>query len=470
MRGKFKYKIIISALIVIISALHYLTGASGSPVHNFYRLLYYIPIILAAFNFGFKGGVITSLISGLIYSPFMLLSVGVFGWKTINEFLDIILFFAVGIVTGTLVEKKNISLSELDNELKRYVILESYTNSIIESIKSGVIAVNNDMLITMINHGAKNVLNNDYDCIGQNLTEVFNCCESINGRITESIDKGKVNENIEIDFKGEDRDATIKISIYPLQFENTKKGLVIIIDDITEVKKLQQQLQRNEKLAALGELSSGIAHEIRNPLGIIKAIEQTMRNELGTNSEAVKELKIIDEEVERANRVVKALMEFGKPAKNEKMFCSVNNVLEDVLTIANKYTTQHKVDVEFKKTDIPGVLIDKEQIKQAFINVIFNAVQAMPDGGRLRISTGKDERNFIKAVFEDTGVGIEEKNLNKIFNPFFTTKDEGTGLGLPIVHRIVDEHNGIINISSKVGEGTALEILLPASKGGLMDI
>lgn len=469
MSVKTRYKLSIVILIIIISFLHYFIGEADSPVHNFYRLLYYIPIIIAAFNFGFRGGVIASLIVCLIYSPFMLLSIGAFGWQTVNELLDVVLFFAVGIITGTLVEKKNMSLLKLDNELKNYVILENYTKNIIESIKSGVIAVNNDMLITMINQGAKELLGINDDCIGQTFTDIFSCCETIKSKIVASIKESMVFENIEIELQRDEKPCSVWISLFPLSLENLNKGLVIVIDDVTEIKKLQQQLQRNEKLAALGELSSGIAHEIRNPLGIIKAIEQTMRNELAANPEAVKELEIIDEEVERANRVVKALMEFGKPTTNNKMFCSINAVLEDVLTITNKYITQHKVNVEFKKTDIPDALIDKEQLKQAFVNVIFNAVQAMPDGGRLKISTNQDENSFVKILFEDTGVGIEEKNINKIFNPFFTTKDEGTGLGLPIVNRIIDGHNGTINITSKVGEGTMFEILIPLYKGELFN-
>lgn len=461
MKQGLKYKIAISLLIIIISVLHYFTGTADSPVHNFYRLLYYIPIILAAFNFGFKGGVITSLIVSIIYSPFMLLSVNILGWQAVKELLDIILYFVVGIITGTLVEKKNMSLSKLDNELKRYVLLENYTNSIIESIKSGVVAVNNDMLITMINQGAKEILNIENDCIGQNFTEVLECCENVRVRIKESIKEDRANENIEVSIKRVDRVSIIKISLFPLNLEGIKKGLVIIIDDITEVKSLQQQVLRGEKLAALGELSTGIAHEIRNPLGIIKAIEQTMKSELKNNLEAVKELGIIDEEIERANKVVKSLMEFGKPSRDEKSLCSINSIIEDVLTITNKYLLQRGVSMELQESDVPEILVDKEQLKQAFINIIFNAVQAMPNGGKLLISTQNLQNKFVKVIFNDTGIGIEENNLEKIFNPFYTTKDEGTGLGLPIVHRITEEHRGRINISSIVGEGTSLEILLP---------
>lgn len=464
MKSKLKVKGLILLLIIVISLLHYFGGGKDLPLHGFYRLLYYIPIILAAFNFGFKGGVFASLAVSLIYSPFILLTLKTFNSQTINEFLDIVLFFAVGIITGTLVEKKNISLKKLDEELNRYIILENYTNSIIESIKSGVIAVNSDMLITMANQGSKMMLGVDGECIGQNFIEAFTCCESIANKIKNSFQNDKPSDSVEltVNIKGYEKD--IRINTYPLNFGSIKKGLVIIIDDITEVKKLQRELMRSEKLAALGELSTGVAHEIRNPLGIIKAIEQTMKKELEGNEEAIKELEIIDEEVERANKVVKSLMEFGRPAKGEKILCSLESIIEDVLMVANKYIMQHKVNVIFNKSDDTSSFIDKELIKQAFINIIFNAVQAMPDGGKLTISTSNVHGLFIKITFEDTGTGIKPENLEKIFNPFYTTKEEGTGLGLSIVHNIIEENNGTIGVSSKEGVGTKFEIMLPIRK------
>lgn len=461
MKERYRIKVLISILIMVISLLHYFGGNRDLPIHNFYRLLYYIPIILAAFHFGFRGSVTASLAVSLIYSPYILLTLRTFSTQTINEFLDIVLFFTVGVITGTLVEKKNLSLVKLDEELKRYMLLENYTNSIIESIKGGVVAVNNDMLITMVNQGAKEILGVGFECIGQNFTEVFVCCEDVKGRIYNAFKENKPNENIEFMITKNEKEMAIRISVYPLNFENIKKGLVIIIDDITEIKKLHKELARNEKLAALGELSTGVAHEIRNPLGIIKAIEQTMKNELKDNPEALKELDIIDEEVERANRVVKALMEFGRPPKGEKTLYPVDSIIEDILTITNKYILQHGVKVTYNKSDDTHTVIDKELLKQAFVNIIFNAVQAMPDGGTLSISVVNLQGNFIKVVFEDTGIGIKKVNIDKIFNPFYTTKDEGTGLGLPIVHRIIEGHGGLINVSSEEGKGTVFEVKLP---------
>ena len=190
-------------------------------------------------------------------------------------------------------------------------------------------------------------------------------------------------------------------------------------------------------------------------------IAQTMRVELKDNKEAVEELEIIDEEVERANKVIKSLMEFGRQNKSKKENCSLNLVIDEVLTIVNKYVTQHSVLVELKKSELPYASLDKDELKQAFINIIFNAVDAMKIGGKLVITTDIEKSKWIKISFKDNGTGIEEKDLDKVFNPFFTTKDEGTGLGLPIVHKIIEEHGGIININSKAFEGTTVEVLFP---------
>lgn len=463
MKHKIGFKLLILVLVLAISVLHFRPESSNSSLHEFYRLLFFIPIILSSFKFGFKGGTITALLISVIYSPQKLLSIG-FGSEAINEFLDILLFFAVGIITGILVEKKNLAIIAIDNQLKKYVILENYTNSIFESIRNGIISINNDFFITSINSGAKNILGVTSDCIGRNFVEIFSCCKDVENVITEAMKEGKSIENIERSIIKDNNAINIQIHIYPLSMDNKNKGLVIILEDITEIKIIMDQMQRNDKLASVGQLATGIAHEIRNPLAIIKMIEQTMKTELKDNVDAIIELNVIDEEVERANKVIKSLMEFGKPSKNEKKNSSLNDIIEDVLIIVNKYVFQHKVEVNFHKGEIPYSEFDKEQLKQAFVNLIFNSIDAMPQGGMINISTENLSNCWIKVIFQDTGIGIEENDLKNIFNPFFTTKEGGTGLGLPIVHKIIEDHEGIIKATSNIGKGTQFEILFPINE------
>lgn len=461
MKNKILNKTSIVISIIIISFLHFLGDHSNESIHEFYRLIYIIPIIFAAFQFGFKGGVLTSLIVNLIYSPFLLLWVGGISSESLRELLDIVLFFAIGIIAGILVEKRNISENKLNKELHRYKLLESYTNSIIESIKDGVVAVNNDLLITMMNQGARKIMAIDKETIGQNFTELLSCCMTVKEKVDLVMKKGTPIENFDIKIERSVGQMDIRMNLYPLNSYDTTKGMVIIMYDVTELKKLEKELFRKEKLSAIGELSSGIAHEIRNPLGIIKAIGQTMKKELHDNGELIMELDIIEEEVDRANRVVKALMEFGRPPTGIKNMFPIDDVIEDVLTVANQFIRQHGIKVQFSTAENAEAYIDKELIKQAFINIVFNAVQAMPEGGNLIITVCNVYDVFIKVVFEDTGVGIRKDDMEKIFNPFFTTKSEGTGLGLPIVYKIMEEHSGTISVSSQPGSGTRFEVMLP---------
>ncbi|WP_318507353.1 PAS domain S-box protein [Bacillus sp. T3] len=383
MKNKRCFKFLIALLILSIAALHSYSSSSNSTLHQFYKLLYFVPVILASFKFGFRGGTVTALIISIIYSPQKLLSFSFTG-ETISELLDILLFFAIGIITGILVEKKNLAILTIDNQLKKYIILENFSNSIFESIHNGIVSINKDCLITSLNTGAKNILGVNNDCIGTNILEMFPTRDDFETIIWTVMETGEPLINIEKHLYIKNEEVTIELGVYPLSLDNKNKGLVIIIEDITEIKKIKEQMQRNDKLATVGELATGIAHEIRNPLAIIKMIEQTMRSELKENKDAIVELEIIDEEVERANKVIKSLMEFGKPSKNEKNSYSLNEIIEDVLIIVNKYTSQHNVKVCFNRSDIPYAELDKEQLKQAFVNLIFNAVDAMPNGENLR--------------------------------------------------------------------------------------
>lgn len=459
MKRKLSFKITILILIAVITTLHFVTKAQAESFHQLYKLLYFIPIILASVQFGFKGGTTTSIIVSIIYSPQKLLSLGPQG-DAIYELLDVFLFVAIGIVTGILVEKKNLAVQTMDSQLNKYVMLENYTNSVLESIHLGIIAINNDYFITSINDGAKKLLGVTSDCIGTNFIEVFSCCKDIEVIIKNAYSKSIPQLIIERNLLKNKKEVNIKIDIFPLSLENKNKGLVIIIEDITEMNKMKIQMHRNDKLASVGQLATGIAHEIRNPLAIIKMIEQTMSKELENNQSLLQELKIIDEEVERANKVIKSLMEFSKPSKKEKGLFSINKIIEDVLIITNKYTSQHKVNVDFIRSEVPEGNYDREQMIQAFVNLILNAVDAMPEGGEIRINTQNLADHKIKITVEDTGQGIEEANLEKIFDPFFTTKTEGTGLGLPILYRIIEDHEGTITVKSVLGKGTIFEIFI----------
>lgn len=230
---------------------------------------------------------------------------------------------------------------------------------------------------------------------------------------------------------------------------------------LAEKEKLEEELRRTERLAALGRLVTGVAHELRNPIGIIKTTVQLLEKELKNLNGAEEYIKIIYEQIHRQNRVIQELLDFGRPSKYMVQRASINSLLESILVFTSPILKQHNINLE-KKFDphMPVAELDAERIKQVFVNIILNAVQAMPGGGKLTITTSHDE-HWANIEFSDTGTGIPPTELKSIFDPFYTTREHGTGLGLSISHQIVSMHDGHINVDSVLGEGTTFQVQLP---------
>jgi len=231
-----------------------------------------------------------------------------------------------------------------------------------------------------------------------------------------------------------------------------------------KLRETQEQLIRSEKLAAMGQLASGVGHELRNPLGAIKNAvfyirRRLAKTDLPTIEPRIPEfLNLIDEEVDAAVKIVTDLLSFSRVAKPTVSPVSIADVIEDAL----KHTPLPE-NVELTKdidNNLPMVMVDADQIRQVFLNIAFNALQAMPEGGHLDIRTsGKGE--FVEVEFADTGGGIPKSIINKLFDPLFTTKAKGVGLGLSICKSILDRHEGDIRVESEVGKGTIFTVSLP---------
>ena len=229
---------------------------------------------------------------------------------------------------------------------------------------------------------------------------------------------------------------------------------------LRELRQLEEELRRKDRLAALGEMSAGLAHEIRNPLGIIKSSAQVLRKS-AAGGEEVKELtSFIVEEVDRLDRVVSNFLDFARPRKLNLEEAKVEDIVERSLHLAEPRLSEGNIKIERDFGDnLPPVKVDSELLSQAFLNLIINAIESMSGGGRFAIKIRSDW-SCVDVSFADTGVGLPEENLGKIFNPFFSTKDEGSGLGLAIVHRIVEAHNGTITVKSKVDQGSVFTVRL----------
>jgi signal transduction histidine kinase len=230
---------------------------------------------------------------------------------------------------------------------------------------------------------------------------------------------------------------------------------------LAEKEKLEEELRRSERLAALGRLVTGVAHELRNPIGVIKTTVQLMNGELNQVGNIDEYIRVINEQINRQNRVIQELLDFGRPSKHVVQSASINSLLEKVLTFTLPMLRQHNIKLEQKLDEnLPFVEVDAERIKQVFVNLILNAIQAMPDGGTLTISTYRDHE-WAYTDFTDTGQGISSEEISSIFDPFYTTKENGTGLGLSISNQIVRMHGGHINVESTQKQGTTFSVKLP---------
>jgi Amt family ammonium transporter len=231
----------------------------------------------------------------------------------------------------------------------------------------------------------------------------------------------------------------------------------------------QRQLFQSEKLAALGKLSAGIAHEIRNPLTSIKILIHSLIDEMATDASREKDMTVIEAEIERVNKIIRQFLDFARPRPPSLEPMDVRTVLEETLALLVYEMEAQGVSLErIYASDLPPVPMDREQMKQVFLNLLLNAVQAMEPGGELKVYTvlrpyrpGARNGSWLEIGIRDTGPGMSEEIRNKIFEPFFSTKEEGIGLGLPIAQRIVEEHGGEIRVESSPGKGTTFIITLP---------
>lgn len=381
----------------------------------------------------------------------------------VNQVLEIIMFMVVACITGILVEKEFKVKKLLEDQVVKITSLENYTKNILDSILNGVIAVDKNLKITSINKEGKHILHyqDNYD---KHIYECFEDKEVVKNLLKDALD---FNKNI-IDYETYSIDkngAKIPVRIHSYVLKNLldiSQGMVLIIEDVSQVRKLEEHIRRTEKLSAIGELASGIAHEIRNPLGIIKTIAQTINKDV-EDEETKEGLEIIEHEIDRANKVIRGLLDFARPSIFKNTVRYLNETIDTVIMIVNKYAQQHKVNISFNYENNVTSSIDEDKLKQAFINVIFNSVQAMPRGGNIYINLyNKEQWNIIS--LKDEGVGINKSKLEKVFEPFYSTKEKGTGLGLSITHSIIEEHKGYMQIESKEGKGTRVDIYLPFIK------
>jgi PAS domain S-box-containing protein len=359
----------------------------------------------------------------------------------------------------------------LYKELEALTALASYTDNILRSIAAGVLTLDRDGHVLTWNKAAEDITSieaakvaglhfsaviEQLDISPSDRTQILSAIEQV-------MDTGDKYLGYKLEYHGLDGDvAYINMNIAQLRDHvGEMLGLVIIFEDVTREIKMENEMRRISELAAIGQLAASIAHELRNPLSSIKGAAQYIRKEYEDHTLMCEFLDIIIEEVNVLNKITTEFLDFARPTRFNLKEADVNDVLFRLLQFMQMDISKHSVQVEHSLAyDVPRVIADDKQLEQVFRNIILNALQAMPEGGKLSVVTSS-EPDGVSIAVSDSGIGITDEQMKQIFVPFFTTKTKGTGLGLAIVQKIVENHGGRVRVKSRVGEGTTFQVYLP---------
>ncbi|GAB6157096.1 two-component system sensor histidine kinase AtoS [Desulfotomaculum varum] len=352
-------------------------------------------------------------------------------------------------------------ISKAINDLaSRLVSVQNYNEIIMANIDAGIIGVDTDGRIVSVSATARKLFNLPTDVVGCHFSKVFSEDSYITRLFTDCL-QGRETKDVLIKWPGvEERQLLANTSILYDARKNVV-GAVLSCRDVTHRLRLEEQMRRQERLASLGKLVAGVAHEIKNPLTSISGyIQFWMKSKAPT----VKSLNTIYREVKRLDAIVNKLLFFTKPTKTVLTRVDINELIGKLL---NFFTETHGETITFiflPGSSVPEVHLDPNQMEQVFMNVIYNAVQAMPGGGKVTLGTRymADEKTVVIEI-KDTGCGVPEELLDKLFDPFFSTRAKGTGLGLTIADEIIRAHGGSIELKSQEGLGTTVKILLPVT-------
>jgi len=364
------------------------------------------------------------------------------------------------------VKKKNIA--------KKYEETKAlYSGLINDLIQEDVLVIGRDYRIIDINNTLLNKLGQTrQDVIGHYCYEITHHQNTpCNGAhhpcpLVQTLKTGKPSQTTHIHLDKEKKEIHCSISTYPLGDDGEIIGAFEISRDITQDIKMQKGLMQNEKLASIGRLSAGVAHEINNPLTAILTTAMLIQEDLDPSTEMYTDLGTIAGEALRCRKIVSSLLEFARQSKPVKKLQPIAEVINDAILLTQKQAAFKDITVSARlDPELPELYLDKGRIEQALINLILNAIEVLPPGGQVLIETRcAMTADITEVIVKDTGPGIPVENQDKIFDPFFTTKDTGTGLGLAITHGIIEQHGGSIHLDNQTGQGACFIIRLPAGE------
>ena len=462
--------------IFIETMLVYFTGGHDSP----FSFLYLVSIITASMLLYRRGGMIVASGSAIFYGGLIdLLYYGVLPppeqrlfepthWTPVRLYLGLGInfagFYATAFLTSYISENLRKTYEELRANRQNLAHLQALNENVVESIPSGLLTLTPLGAVSFSNPAAAEILKRSPGAlIGRDLTQigVFSAeeWETIRNTLaTDRLVRGEKQVAI-----GEGDLRTIGYALTPLNtLDGKPSGLTLIFQDLTEMKELESQVRMKDRMAAVGELSAGIAHEIRNPLAAIAGSVQVLKNSDALSPQEQRLMSIILKESERLNKTIAEFLRFVRPQeKHTAEFDVAACLLETLDLLANspELLSNHGIERDIHP---PSFILtgDADQIRQVFWNVARNAFQAMPRGGTLRVSTDVSAE-YYRIEFADTGKGMSEADQRRLFQPFRTTFPTGTGLGMAISYRIVQEHRGKFEIDSLQGVGTRIVVAFP---------
>ncbi len=472
---KINIAIQVSGDLAVETFLVYFTGGVDSP----FSFLYLVSIITASMLLYRRGGLLAAsgavmlygALGDLMYYGFLPLPEQSWyvptPWTSSRLYLNMATnfagFYATALLTSYLSEKLQKKFEELDAVRQNLAELRALNQNVVQSIPSGLITISMYGTASFVNPAGSQILRLEpHQIIGRHVMELGFFGGEEWSEVRQSLTSGSVIRG-EKDFDVAGDIRSLGFAITPLTtIGGGSSGYTLIFQDLTEMKKLEAELRLKDRMAAVGELSAGIAHEIRNPLAAIAGSVQVLKKSQALSPQEQRLMSIILKESERLNKSIADFLRFVKP--QEKMAAefdiaaSLSETL-DLLANSPELGPDHRIERHIEPPSFT-LVGDADQIRQVFWNIARNAVQAMPQGGTLRVATDPADGTY-RILFTDSGRGMSPADLQRLFQPFRTNFPSGTGLGMAISYRIVQEHGGSIDVHSREGLGTTIAVSLP---------
>jgi two-component system sensor histidine kinase PilS (NtrC family) len=464
--------------VTLITVLVYVTGG----IESVYSVLYPLVIIYSALFVERRGGLITASASGILYG--LLLDLEYYGiieplyadpigyaysagYVLSRIFIHLVSFYIVALLISFVVAQEKKARSLLAEKESEFYQLDLLHRSIIESVSTGIITIDLDGHVKSFNRAAEEITGVKFsDVRDKSIDAVFP------GFPLGLNDEDRIINRHEIVIPGrDDQDMILGFSISSLVDRKERRlGNIVIFQDLTAHKAMERQMEQNKRLALIGEMAAGLAHELRNPLASLYGSIQMLNKNLKLDDTNERLMKIVLRGRDQLENLVKNFILLARPSLGDREQINIQDVIDDVLE-SLRYAPDWHEHIKVEKNGCQGASTygNKTEVRQTLWNLVLNAVQSMPDGGRLKIQTSlvspDNGQKYVEIRITDTGSGIEANDSGKVFEPFYTTKEGGSGLGLAIVNRIVESHGGSIKIESERDKGTSCTVLLPKSAG-----